>query len=262
MDELPPIVPPQDAGRPRYHREAGPGDAFRWLAAGWRDLLRNPLTSLLYGVLVFLVSVVVIVGLYALALDYVLFPALAGFVVVGPILAVGLYEKSRRIARREPCALADMLRAGPAAGGQLLFVGVLLLVLVLLWMRAAVLLYALFFGVRGFPGTDQLVASLFTTSHGWGLLVVGTLVGGVFAAFAFAVSVFAIPMLLDRRVDAFSAMGTSMALAWHNFPVMVTWGTIVLLLTGLGLAAGLVGLVLVFPLLGHATWHAWVAMRD
>ena len=210
----------------------------------------------------FLVSVVAVYGIYALSLDYILFPALAGFVVVGPVLAIGLYEKSRRISAGEPLAFRNMVAVHPQSGGQVLFVGVLLLVLALVWMRAAVLLYALFFGVRGFPGLDSIIDTLFTTSHGWALLLIGTLVGGVFAAFAFAISVFSIPMLLDRRVDAFTAMGTSTALVWNNFPVMVTWGAIVLVLTALGIAAGLVGLVLIFPLLGHATWHAWVAMRD
>ena len=262
MDQLPPIVPPENPSRPQYGRDRGPGDAFRWLGSGWRDLIRNPGSSLFYGLLVFLVSVASVYGIYALSLDYILFPALAGFVVVGPVLAVGLYEKSRRIAAGERFTLSNMLAVRPQSGGQVLFVGVLLLVLALIWMRAAVLLYALFFGVRGFPGLENVAEILFTTSHGWSLLVIGTLTGGVFAAFAFAISVFAVPMLLDRRVDAFTAMGTSVALVWNNFPVMVTWGAIVLVLTGLAMAAGLVGLLLVFPLLGHATWHAWVAMRD
>ena len=262
MDQIPPIVPPENPSRPQYGRNLGPGEAFRWLGAGFRDCLRDPLSSLFFGLVVFLVSAVAIYLIYVLSLDYILFPALAGFVVVGPVLAVGLYEKSRRIAAGESFALSDMLRVRPRSGGQILFVGVLLLVLALIWMRAAVLLYALFFGVRGFPGLDGVLEVLFTTSHGWSLLLVGTLIGGVFAAFAFAISVFAIPMLLDRPVDALTAMGTSVALVWNNFPVMVTWGAIVLLLTLLGMAAGLIGLLLVFPLLGHATWHAWVRMRD
>lgn len=262
MDELPPIVPPENPGRPQYDRNVKPGEALRWLGAGWQDLIRNPGGSLVYGILVFLVSVVAIYGIYALSLDYILFPALAAFIVVGPVLAIGLYEKSRRISAGEPFAFMDIVSVRPQSGGQVLFVGVLLLVLALLWMRAAVLLYALFFGVRGFPGLDSIIDTLFTTSHGWALLLIGTLVGGVFAAFSYAISVFSIPMLLDRRVDAFTAMGTSTALVWNNFPVMVTWGAIVLVLTALGIAAGLVGLVLIFPLLGHATWHAWVAMRD
>ena len=117
-----------------------------------------------------------------------------------------------------------------ASGGQLWFTGVLLCLLMLLWMRAAVILYALFFGLLPFPGLDQVTAILFTTPNGWALLVVGSVVGALFAAFSFAISVFAVPMLLDERTDALTAMGTSMALVWNNLPVMLAWGAIVLAL--------------------------------
>jgi uncharacterized membrane protein len=112
--------------------------AVRWLAAGWRDLTAQPATSLVYGLGVFVVSVVIVAGLFAFGLDYILFPAFAGFMVVGPILAVGLYEKSRRIASGEPARLGDMIFVRAASGGQLWFTGVLLCLLMLLWMRAAV----------------------------------------------------------------------------------------------------------------------------
>jgi uncharacterized membrane protein len=89
------------------------------------------------------------------------------------------------------------------------------------------------------------------------LLLVGIAVGALFAAFSFAISAFSIPMLLDERVDALTAMGTSMALVWNNLPVMLTWGAVVLALFLLCLATGLVGLIVVFPMLGHGTWHAY-----
>ena len=93
------------------------------------------------------------------------------------------------------------------------------------------------------------------------MLLVGGAVGGLFAAFSFAISAFSIPMLLNERVDALTAMGTSMALVWNNCPVMLTWGAIVLGLFLLSLATGLVGLIVVFPVLGHGTWHAYRAIR-
>jgi uncharacterized membrane protein len=102
---------------------------------------------------------------------------------------------------------------------------------------------------------------LATTPDGWGMLVVGTVVGGLFAAFSFAISVFAIPMLLDQKLDAFTAMGTSISMVWRNLPVMVMWGVIVLVLFLLAVVTGLIGLVIIFPLLGHATWHAYKAIR-
>jgi len=177
--------------------------------------------------------------------------------VVGPLIAVGLYEKSRSLEQGRAISLARMIFVRPASGAQILFVGFIMLGLALLWMRAAVIIYALFFGWRPFPGLDHLAPMLFTTPIGWAMLAVGTAVGGVFAAFSFAISAFSVPMLLDRRTDAFTAMGTSISLVWNNRPVMITWGVIVLLLTLLGLGTGLIGLIVTFPLLGHATWHAY-----
>src|SRR3546814_1076937 len=121
----------------------------------------------------------------------------------------------------------------------------------LLWMRAAVIVYALFFGLRPFPCLDHIAGMLFTTPLGWSMLVVGTTVGGLFAAFSYAISVFSIPMLLNERLDAFTAMGTSMALVWNNLPAMLVWGAIVLAFILLGLATGMIGLIVVFPLLGQ-----------
>ena len=235
--------------------------AFRWLAAGWRDFVDSPGPSLAYGLVVFALSVVVTAGLFFLDLDYILFPAIAAFLVVGPLFAVGLYQKSRLIEVGQRPTFWRMIFVKPESGGQIRFIGVIMLGLALLWMRAAVILYALFFGVHPFPGFDHIVPMMFTTPLGWAMLATGTVVGGVFAAFAFAISAFSIPMLLDQRTDAFTAMGTSIAIVWANRPVVIAWGAIVALLTALGLATGFVGLIVVFPLVGHATWHAYRAMR-
>src|SRR5690606_32531882 len=110
----------------------------------WRDLAAHPFASLSYGVFVFLVSIAIVGGLITFGWDYILFPAFAGFMVVGPLLAVGLYEMSRRIAKGLPVSLANMILVKSGSSGQILFTGVLLCLLVLLWMRAAVIIYALF----------------------------------------------------------------------------------------------------------------------
>ena len=180
--------------------------------------------------------------------------------IVAPFLAIGLYEKSRAIEEGREIGFGSMLLVRPSAGAQVFFTGLLLCLLMLLWMRAAVLLWALFFGVTPFPGLDHIVGVLFGTAYGWTMLIVGTAIGGLFAAFAFAISVFAVPMLLDRRVDALTAMGTSMKLVWNNLPPMVAWGAMVLLLFAACVATGLIGMIVIFPLLGHATWHAYRAV--
>ena len=259
-ESLPKIVPPLP--RPNDRARGLPrAAALDWLAAGWRDFRTNPLPSLLYGLAVFAVSILVVAGMFRYEVDYFFFPALSGFLVLGPLIAAGLYEKSRRLERGERTTLGRMLLVRPASTYQAAFLGLLLLLLFMLWQRAAVLLYALHMGVRPFPGFDDMVAQVFTTPMGLSLLVTGTAVGGLFAAFAFAVSVFAVPMMLEERTDALTAMGISLALVWNNLAVMLTWGAIVVGLFLLSVATGFLGLILVFPVLGHATWHAYRAIR-
>lgn len=130
--------------------------AFGWLRAGWRDLIASPGISLAYGILVAGISALLVWTLYVLRWDYLIFPALAGFMIVGPILAVGLYEVSRARVEGRKASLADTLRMEPYSLRQMLFAGLLLSLLLILWMRAAVLVYALFFGYRNFPGLSIL----------------------------------------------------------------------------------------------------------
>lgn len=252
----------RETQNPGWQRHLPPTAALRWLAAGWRDLVAQPGPSLAYGLAVFLVSWVTVWGMFSLGWDHVLFPALAGFMIVGPVVAVGLYEKSRALDAGDPVTLQRMIRVRARSGAQVFFVGVLLCLLMLIWMRAAVIVYALFLGYRPFPGLDNIAAMLFTTGIGWAMLVTGTLVGGLFAAFSFAISAFSIPMLLNERSDALTAMGTSTALVWNNLPVMIVWGAIALVLFAISLLTGFLGLIVVFPLLGHGTWHAYKAIRQ
>jgi len=260
MTVIPALVPPTPKQN-AWIRNIPPSAAFGWLAAGWRDMTIDPMQSLAYGLLVFFVSIAVVAGLVFLGWDFILFPAFAGFMIVGPLLALGLYEKSRRLAAGERVSLAQMIFVRPQSGGQFLFTGVLLCLLVLLWMRAAVIVYALFFGLQPFPGLEHVAAMLFTTPVGLAMLLVGGAIGGLFAAFSFAISAFSIPMQLNERVDALTAMGSSVALVWNNLPVMLVWGTIVLVLFLFSLATGMLALVVVFPAIGHGTWHAYEAIR-
>ena len=235
--------------------------AFGWLGAGWSDLWTNPLPSLAYGLGVFAASTLIVAALFTLRIDYILFPALAGFMIVGPAIAGGLYEKSRRLEIGETIGLSEMLLVKPQSGYQTLFMGVMLLGLFMLWMRAGVLIYALFFGLLPFPTSGNILPMLVSTPEGWALLLVGSVVGALFASFAFAISFIGVPMLLKERTDALSAFGISMATVWANRSVCIVWGCIALLLFVVSVATAFVGLILVFPLLGHATWHAYRALR-
>jgi len=233
------------------------GTAADWLRRGWADLWHQPVPSLVYGLFIFALSWGVAVSLFIFDLSAYLFPALAGFLIIGPILALGLYDKSRRIENGEAVWFSAMIFVRPRSAAQLLLSGVFLCLLMLLWLRAAVVLYALFFGLKPFTGLDQIAPILFSTVEGWALLVIGSAVGGLFAALAFAISVFAIPMLFDRRTDVFTAMAISVRSVWGQMGRMLLWGVVVAALGAACLLSGFLLMIVVYPLLGHATWHAY-----
>lgn len=219
-----------------------------------------PWSSLAYGSFLTLISYAVLCALHASHLLYLALPAISGFLIVGPFLAIGLYEKSRRQAQGQQVAFSDMLAFRPPSGGQLAYAGLLLGLLILFWLRAADLLYALFFGLIPFPGAAEALTDVLTTPRGWALIATGTLVGGLFAAFAFAVSVFSVPMLVSRKTDALTAMGSSFAMTLQNLRPMIAWGALVTVGLALSALTGLLGLIVVFPVLGHGTWHAYAAI--
>lgn len=244
------------------NRNLKPDDAFNWLQAGWNDFIGEEVgASIIYGVFVFFISVLIIFGLFWIDVDHIFFPALGAFLVAGPALAMGLYEKSRRMMNGEPVSLDNMIFAKAKSQSQMFYIGLVLMLLSLLWMRAAVLVYALFFGFHQFPGFVELLTALLTTPQGWGLLFVGSLFGGLFAALGFAVSALSVPMILNEKTDAWTAMGASMTLVWNNLPVMLAWGAIVFSIFIFCMLTGLLGLIVAFPVLGHATWHVYVTIR-
>ncbi len=259
LEPLPTIREPQGTASP-LARHLPAGVALDWLRAGWRDLQDAPGPSLAYGVFLVIVSYAVLWILAAAGLLYLALPAISGFLIVGPFLALGLYEKSRRQSGGDSIALAQMVLVRPASAGQLAYAGLLLGLLVLFWLRAADLLYALFFGLTPFPGADEALINVLTTTRGWGLIGVGTLVGGLFAGFAFALSLFSVPMLMAEKRDALTAMGLSFAMTAQNIRPCLAWGVIVAAGMLLSLATGLLALAVVFPVLGHGTWHAWCSV--
>ena len=230
---------------------------WRWLAAGWRDLWQRPDLSLGYGCAFVVISAGLTFGLWQLGLFSLIMPLAAGFMLVGPLLAVGLYEISRRLAAKEPITLANVTLVSTAAPVQLAFVGVLLCLMLLAWIRIATLLFAIFFGMESMPPFDQFFPALILEPRGLALLVTGTLVGGAIAAAVFSVAVVSIPMLMERDIDAITAVITSIAAVQKNLAPMLLWGWLILVITTFGIATLFIGLAVTFPLVGHATWHAY-----
>jgi uncharacterized membrane protein len=163
--------------------------------------------------------------------------------------------------KRDAMSLREMLLVKPAAGPQVLFTGVLLSLLMLLWMRSAVLIYALFFGVRPFPGLPHITAFLLTEPVGWIILGVGTAVGGLLPH-SLLRSVF-LPFRCSSIARSMRSRRWEQARRSSEQPApMIVWGAIVLALFILCAATGLIGLIVIFPWLGHATWHAYRAVSD
>jgi uncharacterized membrane protein len=222
---------------------------YRWLALGLADFKSRPLFALGYGFGFVLASYAVLAVLWFFSLGWMLLPALAGAILVGPILAVGLYQEARRMQFGRKGAIASP--------GQFAMVGTILMILLLMWFRTAVVLYAIAFGLKPFPGLVESILTLTSSVEGLSLLIAGTVIGGLFAALTLSVSFFSVPMLVDKEVDGFTAMGRSFLTCLQNFKLAVYWGFLVTMGLVVGFATGLLALIVIFPLLGFSTWHAY-----
>lgn len=253
----------KDAGAVSHQRRKAkinkvqPDAAWRWLRRGLADMRAMPGVSLAYGLVFAMISALLTFSLLMLHVGAFIPALAAGFMLVGPLAAVGMYEASRRRETGEPVSLAIVIRASLERPGQLAFMGALLMVLLIAWMEIAALLFALFYSGTALPPLDNFVASLLLTSHGLGLLVVGTCIGAALAFITFAFTAVSVPMLLARDVDAVSAGMTSIEVVKLNFMPMLIWAWAIAVLTAFGIATLFVGLIVTFPLVGHATWHAY-----
>ena len=229
-------------------------DPLRWLRLGLRDFLRCPGIGLFYGGC-FMVMGWALMAVYQNAAAYVLALS-AGFLLVGPFLCLGLYRASQRLERGEKAGLGDSLLAWDTRTGTLAIFGFVLLVLEMLWGRAALVVFAVSFdGMPDFKGS--LLALL--DPENIGFIVAYLAVGGVFAGLIFSISVVAMPLILDRPVDAITAGLTSLRLVLNQPGVMLVWGALITLLVVIAMLPWFAGLLVIGPVLGHATWHAYRA---
>jgi uncharacterized membrane protein len=230
---------------------------WEWLAAGWRDLWSAPLISLAYGAVFAALAYGLVASLLQTDTLPLILPLAGGFLLMGPLLAVGLYEVSRKRERGESVSLSDVLHAGKGSRGQLALFGLMLLLINFIWMLVAFLLFMLFFGPATFPPMEEFIPTLLFSHHGLGLLVAGTAAGAVLAALTYAISVISVPMLLDYKIDVVTAAIASARSVLMNLPAMLLWAALILVLSAAGIAALFAGLVVTFPLIGYATWHGY-----
>lgn len=254
-EPAPYIPPPSEAPRKTVATLAW-GAPLQWLLRALQDMQYHPGIALFYGV-AFTTMALVLGAVFRSSPEYTMTIA-SGCLLVGPFLAMGLYEVSRRREAGTPASLGGSITCWDQHLGSMAMLVLVLIVLELLWGRASLVVFAVFFNT-GMPSTTGVVQAVFNPDNLEFVMAYGV-VGGGFALLVFALSVVSIPMILDRDTDAVFAAITSIEVFLCNLGVMLWWGA---LLSGLLVGALMVpwhaGLLVVGPLLGHATWHAYRA---
>lgn len=254
MNEIAAVVPaPCEVPRVRRVSLDAP---WEWVAKGWHDLRRAPRFSLAYGTFFVGVSWLLTLGLNAERLFF-LVPALAaGFFLIAPLLGIGLYQISETLRRGERVQFCSALRGWRRNPVQLWAMAFVLVLVLLAWMLAALLIFALLYDAP-VPPWEHFVGRVFLSGDSPAFLLTGLLVGGLIAAFAFSISAITVPMLMDRQGDVVTAMQTSLAAVRQNWQAMSLWAALIAMFVGVGMLTYYVGLAVFMPMVGHGTWHAY-----
>jgi uncharacterized membrane protein len=228
------------------------------LRAGWADFTAMPSHAIFLCIIYPVVGIVLAQLIFGYAILPFLYPLAAGFALIGPIAALGLYEFSRRREAGLEVSASNALDVlhSPSIGA-ITALGLLLLAIFFIWIAAAHAIYVANFGYAMPASAWQFVSDVFTTAAGWRLIVIGNLVGFVFAVLALMLSVVSFPLLLDRDVGAATALTTSIRAVGANPVTMALWGLIVAALLLIGSLPFFIGLAVILPVLGHATWHLY-----
>ncbi|MBD3729308.1 MAG: DUF2189 domain-containing protein [Sphingomonadales bacterium] len=236
-------------------RDISMADLRAALAAGLRDFLACPMFGLFFAGVYVGGGLFVAYALFAWGSPTWLIPAAAGFPLIAPFVAVGLYEVSRRREAGLPRSWGAVLGALRGRGDeQILSMGVIVFVAFSFWMIVAHSIFAIFLAESGI-GSESL--EIFTTTAGMAMLVVGSAIGGLMALAFYAITVMSLPMLVDREVDFLTAIITSLAVIRCNKPIMLAWAVIIAALLFVAMLPGFLGLFVALPVLGHATWHLY-----
>lgn len=232
-------------------------DVYAALAAGWRDFKAAPQFGLFFGGIYALGGLFIFAELWRQDIALWIIPLAFAFPLVGPFVAIGLYEVSRRREQGLTLDWAEVLNVvWRERGRQIPSMAFVVLAGFMIWMWFARLIIAVFLGNMRF-GTYSDLDRLFGTLEGVSMLLVGTLVGGVIAFILFAVTAVSLPMLLEREIDFVTAMVTSFNITTSNLPAMLTWAAIIAAGVVVAMLPAFLGLVIVLPVLGHATWHLY-----
>ncbi|MDR9828312.1 DUF2189 domain-containing protein [Vibrio sp. FNV 38] len=219
---------------------------FHWLALGLNDFVRMPIISAFYGLCFMAAAIGIVLLVQWQGTHLVIMPSLIVYMLIGPFLALGLYDASWQREKGHNTSLSHSIKAiGRNSSSQWAF-AVLLAVAMIFWMRIAALLHALYPSVQNAPLSDFLP-----------FLIIGSAIGTVLAAIVFSISAFSIPLMMERRVDVMTAVFTSVNAVRHNVGAMIVWAAIIGGGILLGFATYGVGMLVTMPILGYGTWHAY-----
>ena len=224
---------------------------IRWLRLGINDIKQSPKQSLTYGAGMVLISFLVSFIALQFGNFYSLLTMLSGFIFIGPVIAIGLYSISCQLQLGKKPVLGYCLREGQRHIGNTLLFAMIMLVVFMIWARAASMLHVFFPMQSNAPWQEYIT-----------FLSIGTFVGAIFSAIIFCVSAFSLPMIMDRKVDMVTAIVTSVNTVLHNKKVMLLWASLIFGLLIIGFATAFIGLLVLLPLVGHATWHAYQETVD
>jgi uncharacterized membrane protein len=238
-------------------RRIGARDIAEALAAGLRDFQAKPVIGLAFGAFFALGGMAMVLFVTRLEMTYFAYPLAAGFALIGPFIAIGLYEVSRRIESNQPIGFTSILRTawGRSEIGWMAFV---VLFIFIMWMYQVRLLMALLLGYNtNFGSIGQFLATITTTWEGFLFLSIGNVVGAVLSALLFSLTVVSFPILLDRDIDFITAMITSIRSVAANPVPMLGWAFVIVMVLIVSVLPLFLGLIITLPVLGHTTWHLY-----
>jgi uncharacterized membrane protein len=227
-----------------------------WIEKGWQDMLAGRRYSLTYGAVIVLLSGLITLGLKGEGLFYIVPFLAAGFYLLAPIIGLGLYQMSAHVERNEPIQFCSALEAWRRNQGQLGVITAGLLIIMQLWMMSNFVLFALLYNGMH-PPLEDFFGRVFLSGDQNAFVFASLTVGFVLAWLAYAISAISVPMLMDRKVDGFTAIRTSVKAVTQNWMPMTLWALLIVFFIGLGLLTFYIGLAIAMPLVGHATWHAY-----
>ena len=232
-------------------------DIAEALGQGLRDFQAMPLYGLMFGALYAAGGILIVLSLTAFGMVYLAYPIAAGFALIGPFVAIGLYEMSRRRENGEPVALADIWST-VRSRTELGWMAFVTLFVFVIWMYQVRLLIALILGINAsFSSVQQFITVVLTTNEGLLFLAIGNAVGAALSLILFSLTVVSFPLLLDRDVDFVTAMVTSVRAVVTSPVPMIGWAAVIVVVLIVSAIPYFLGLVVTLPVLGHATWHLY-----